>query len=337
MKIMTDRQWTAFKRHRVGFFSLWILIGMILLALGADLAASSMPIYMSWHGKSYFPLFHEPSTQDLGLDSTFLKVNFRELAAQKTTDDHFIWTPIAWGATESDRTLVELPSKPDSAHFMGTDDRGRDVAARLIHGLRNSLLYAIAVWFLSYFLGTVIGAIQGFFGGRTDFAIQRMIEIFNAIPALFLLIILVSILRPSLMLFILFSAVLGWIGISYYVRVEFLKLRKLEFVEAARAVGVPLPRLLGRHILPNGLTPVITFSPFALTANITGLAGLDYLGFGLAPPAASWGELLNQAQKYFEHAWWLAVFPSLALMLTLLVLNFIGEALREALDPRSGM
>ena len=303
MKIMTDRQWTAFKRHRVGFFSLWILIGMILLALGADLAASSKPIYMSWHGKSYFPLFHEPSTQDLGLDSTFLKVNFRELAAQKTTDDHFIWTPIAWGATESDRTLVELPSKPDSAHFMGT----------------------------------VIGAIQGFFGGRTDFAIQRMIEIFNAIPALFLLIILVSILRPSLMLFILFSAVLGWIGISYYVRVEFLKLRKLEFVEAARAVGVPLPRLLGRHILPNGLTPVITFSPFALTANITGLAGLDYLGFGLAPPAASWGELLNQAQKYFEHAWWLAVFPSLALMLTLLVLNFIGEALREALDPRSGM
>jgi microcin C transport system permease protein len=194
--------------------------------------------------------------------------------------------------------------------------------------------YALGVWAITYLIGVSAGLCMGFFGGRVDFIGQRVVEVLSSIPQFFLLIILVSIFDPSISLLVAISAAFGWINISYYLRAEGLRLRRLEFIEGARSVGLPTWKVLFRHVLPNALNPIITFSPFAIAAGVTGLAALDYLGFGLAPPTPSWGELLNQAKKNFTTAWWLAFFPSLALFGTLTLLSFIGEGLRNAFDPR---
>jgi microcin C transport system permease protein len=338
MALMTERQRKAFRGHSRGWYSLWILVFFIFLATAANFIANSRPLLLIWEGKTYFPVLQTVTYADLGVESRFLEVNFRSLQEENPERGTFLWPPLKWGPNESDRSYEKYPSLPDSKHVLGTDDRGRDLAARLLYGLRNSLIFAVCVWMIAYFIGIVVGGLQGYFGGWIDFVAQRIIEVISAIPSLFLLIILVSMFRANLLLLVLFTALVGgWISISYYMRAEFLKLRKLEFVEAARALGFGRSRVLWRHILPNGLTPVLTFSPFALTAAITGLAGLDYLGFGLPPPAASWGEALNQAQRHFDHAFHMALFPSLALMSTLLVLTFIGEGLRHAMDPRSGV
>jgi len=336
MKIISDRQWKAFKSHKTGYYSVFIFLGMIFLSCIADFVANSRPLIMRWENKTYFPIVSTVTPTDLGISSTFLEVNFKALEQENPDKGFFLWPLIKFDPLESDRSLSAFPSAPDSAHWFGTDDRGRDLAARLIYGLRTSLVFAFAVWFLSYLIGVTLGGIQGFFGGRIDFTLQRIIEILSSLPRLFLLIILVTIFKSSLLFLVLFSSLLGWISISYYVRAEFLKLRKQDFVESARASGSSRARLIFRHILPNALTPIITFTPFMLTAEITGLAALDYLGLGLPPPSPSWGEAMAQALRHFDHAWWLAVFPGFALISTLIILNFIGEALRQALDPRSG-
>ena len=174
---------------------------------------------------------------------------------------------------------------------------------------------------------------MGYLGGKVDLIGQRCVEVFSTIPQFFLLLILISIFTPNLFMLVVISSVFGWIGISYYVRAEFLKIRKREFVEAARSMGLSDGMIIFRHILPNSLTPVITLSPFVISTQIVALASLDYLGFGLPVPTPSWGELLAQAQKHFTVAWWLAVYPSAALFLTLTLLNLIGEGIRDAMDP----
>jgi microcin C transport system permease protein len=184
-------------------------------------------------------------------------------------------------------------------------------------------------------MGISFGGVMGYFGGWVDLIGQRMVEILNTVPLFFLLIILVSLFDPTLTLLIILTSLFSWIGLSYYVRGEFLKNRRKEFVESARAVGAGHLRLIFRHILPNSLIPVITFSPFIIASHILGLASLDYLGFGLKPPTPSWGELLNQAQKNFTVAWWLAVFPALALFSTLVSFALVGEGVRNAFDPRN--
>jgi microcin C transport system permease protein len=195
------------------------------------------------------------------------------------------------------------------------------------------MIYSFFVWLITVIIGTILGAIMGFFGGRTDFIGQRIVEILSTVPQFFLLIIIISVFKPSIPLLIFISSLFGWIGISYYVRAEFLKNRKKEFVEAAVALGASKLRLIFTHILPNSLSPIITFAPFVLSANIVGLASLDYLGFGLTPPTPSWGELLAQAQKNFTIGWWLAVYPSVALFLVLTLFSLVGEGVRDAMDP----
>jgi microcin C transport system permease protein len=194
--------------------------------------------------------------------------------------------------------------------------------------------FALLVWFFAYAVGIVAGATMGYGGGRIDMIGQRFVEVFDSLPYLLMLLTLIALLGASLPLLVGFSVLLGWMRISNYMRAEFLKLRKREFVEAAKAQGVGTVRILFRHILPNGLSPLITFSPTEIAANIYTLAILDYLGMGLPPPTPSWGELLQQAQNYFTIAWWLAVFPSLAMIITLTSLTFIGEGVRAAYDPR---
>jgi len=231
------------------------------------------------------------------------------------------------------REEVRYPFHPVSGHWFGIDNAGRDVLARVLYGLRISLTFGLFLVTGSMIVGVVFGAVQGYFGGLLDIACQRMIEIWAALPFLYIMILLGSVYGRSFALLIVCYGLFNWIGISYYVRAEFLRLRKQPFVEAARCIGLPSRKIIFRHILPNALVPVITFFPFSLVGAIGSLAALDYLGFGLPPPTASWGELLQQAQQ-FRWAWWLILYPSLALFLVMLLGVFIGEGVRNAYDPR---
>lgn len=326
----TLKKWNRFKSHKAGFFSVWAIIILCFLSFTAEFWANSKPLYLNYKGTSYFPVFKEYSAKEFGITDT-LTVEYKKLKLEK--DDSVIWPIIKWDPYESNKTVETYPSAPSKENLLGTDDRGRDVLARLLYGLRYSISYAILVWFITFTVGTILGGLQGYFGGWTDLIGQRVSEILSTVPQFFLLVILVAIFSPSLFLLVLISSIFGWIGIAQYVRAEFLKNRQREYVEAARSIGVSHFGIFVKHILPNSLAPIITFSPFVITISIVGLASLDYLGFGLTPPTPSWGELLAQAHKNITIGWWLAVFPSLALFIILTMFNFVGEAVRDALDP----
>ena len=240
-------------------------------------------------------------------------------------------TPGWMFATEKEQ--VRYPFRPVAGHPLGLDSSGRDVAARMLYALRTSLTFGMLLVLATMALGTLAGAVQGYYGGRVDLLGQRFIEIWESLPFIYVLILLGSVYGQSFGLLLGVYAVFNWIGISYYVRAEFLRLRKLPFVEAARVIGLPGRKIIFRHVLPNALVPLVTFFPFLLVGAIGAMAALDYLGFGLPPPTPSWGELLAQAQE-FPHAWWLVLYPALALFATMLAGVFVGESLRAAYDPR---
>ena len=228
---------------------------------------------------------------------------------------------------------VTWPYPPIAGHWLGIDNAGRDVLARIVYGLRISMTFGVILVILSMALGIFFGAIQGYYGGHIDIVTQRLIEIWSALPFLYIMILMGSVYGRSFGLLLILYGIFNWIGISYYLRAEFLKLRKQPFVEAARCMGIPDYVIIFKHILPNALVPVITFFPFSLVGAIGSLAALDYLGFGLPPPTPSWGELLAQAQQY-RWAWWLILYPSIALFIVMLLGVFIGEGIRNAFDPR---
>lgn len=326
----TLKKWKAFKAHRTGYYSIWIILALCFFSFTAEFWANSKPIYLSYKGESYFPVFKDYSVTEFGITDT-MAIDYRNLKLDK--GDSIVWPLFKWDPYESNKKVDDYPSAPTGSNIMGTDDRGRDVFARLLYGLRYSIAYAILVWILTFIIGTIIGGFQGYVGGRVDLIGQRITEILSTIPYLFLLIILIAVFEPSLTLLVVITSLLGWISISMYMRAEFLKNRKREYVEAARAIGASHKRIFLKHILPNSLAPIITFSPFVIAGGISSLAALDYLGFGLTPPTPSWGELLAQAQKNFTIGWWLALYPSLALFSVLTMFNFIGEAVRDAMDP----
>jgi microcin C transport system permease protein len=228
---------------------------------------------------------------------------------------------------------VRFPYPPVEGHWLGIDGAGRDVLARILYGLRTSLSFGLLLVTFSMLLGIIIGAFQGYYGGVLDITSQRLIEIWSALPFLYIMILMGSVYGRSFALLLFCYGIFNWIGISYYMRAEFLRLRKQPFVEAAECMGVSTRKIIFKHILPNGLVPVITFFPFSLVGAIGSLAALDYLGFGLPPPTPSWGELLFQAQQY-RWAWWLILYPSLALFVVMLLGVFIGEGIRNAYDPK---
>jgi len=234
------------------------------------------------------------------------------------------------------RKEVRWPFNPVSGHWLGIDNAGRDVFARILYGLRTSMTFGLLLVFFSMGFGTLMGALQGYYGGKVDLISQRLIEVWSTIPFLYVMIWLGSIYGRSFGLLLVCYGIFNWIGISSYVRAEFLRLRRLPFVDAARCLGLSGPAIMFRHILPNALTPIITFFPFSLVGAIGSLAMLDYLGFGLPPPTPSWGELLHQAQS-FRWAWWLILYPSLALFVVMLLGVFIGEGVRDANDPKPVM
>lgn len=328
---LTLKRYRRFKSVRRAVWSVWLMVFMLFFSFTAEIWFNSKPLVMGFDGGIYFPVLRNYHPSLFGQDG--FVTDYRALDL-KSPGHWAIWPVGKWDPFESNASLSTYPAPPTRENLLGTDDRGRDVLARLVYGFRYSVGFAVMVWFFSFTVGVSAGAAMGYWGGRVDLFGQRVVEVFDSLPFLLMLLTLIALLGASLKLLVIFSVVFGWMRISGYMRAEFLKLRKREFVEAARAQGAGLFRILFRHILPNGLGPLITFSPTDIAANIYTLAILDYLGMGLPVPTPSWGELLQQAQSYFTLAWWLAVYPSLAMIVSLTALTFIGEGVRAAYDPR---
>lgn len=327
---LTLKRWRSFKARRLSWVSCWVIVFFVFLSLTAEFWANSRPLVLVYKGDFFFPIVRDYHPEHFGLKGFVTDYK----ALQLNEGDLSIWPPIRWDPYESDQSLDEYPAPPGKAHFLGTDDRGRDVLARLLYGYRYSMIFATSVWLFSYLIGCFFGALMGYFGGKVDLIGQRITEIVDSLPYLVIYITLATVIGRSFLFLVFFSSIMGWMVISYYMRAEFLRLRKRAFVEASRAQGQGHLAIIFKHIIPNALNPILTFSPFTLAGLIGTLAVLDYLGFGFPPPTPSWGELLSQSERYITRAWWLAVFPSLALFSTLLSLTFIGNGIRDAFDPR---
>ncbi len=332
LSVGINSRWSRFKRNRMGVVSLGFFALLIIFSGTAELWSNSKPVYLQYQGRHYFPFLIDYHPTEFGREDIFI-MDYQNLELNHT--DFALWPLNPWDPYQSNSALDQFPSPPTKLNIFGTDDRGRDVFARILYGFRYTLAYALGVWILSYSLGIVFGAITGYRGGVVDILGMRMLEIFESMPTLLLLLTMISIFSPSIYLLIGFSVLFGWMSIATYVRAEFLTLRKREFVDSARVLGVSPWRIVFFHILPNALTPVITFSPFMVAGSILTLTNMDYLGLGLPPPTPSWGELLGQAQKYITIAEWLVWWPSFFLVLTLVLLINIGLAIRDAFDSKT--
>jgi microcin C transport system permease protein len=332
------RAWLRFRAHRRGWISLWLFCILFGLSLGAELISNDRPIVASYQGKLYWPLWnHYPETVfggDFRTDTDWHDPFIREQLAR---DGNWALWPVNRYSFNTINYFAASPNPapPSAENLLGTDDRGRDVLARLIYGFRLSVLFGLALTVIGVVLGVIAGAIQGYFAGRIDLAFQRFIEIWSSIPELYLLLILAAIFEPSVWILLLILSLFGWMGLSDYVRAEFLRNRQLEYVTAARALGLPDSAIIFRHVLPNSLTPVIAFLPFRMSAAIVALTSLDFLGLGVPPSTPSLGELLAQGKANLD-AWWISLGTFAVLVGMLLLLIYIGEALRDALDTRRG-
>jgi microcin C transport system permease protein len=330
------RAWLRFKRNKLGYWSLLIFCVLVVASLFAEVLSNDRPLVVRYEGQTYLPLFNDyPETVfggDFESNTDYLDPFIRE---RLTQDGNWaVYAPNPYGPKTLNYFAKEPnPSAPTAENWLGTDDRGRDLLAQLIYGFRVSVLFALALTFIGVLLGVVAGAIQGFFGGKTDLAFQRFIEVWGAMPELYLLIIFSAVFAPSLGLLLVLLSLFGWMGLSDYVRAEFLRNRQLDYVRAARAMGLSNGQIIWRHVLPNSLTPVVTFLPFRMSAAILALTSLDFLGLGVPPGTPSLGELLSQGKNNID-AWWISMSTFAVLVITLLLLTFMGDALRDALDPR---
>lgn len=333
-----QRAWTRFRSNRRGYISLWLFIILFGLSLIAEVLSNDKPLVISYQDELYFPLiFTYPETAfdgDFESEADYLDPFVRE---RITSGDNWAVYPPNPYSFDTINYYSELPNPapPSNENVLGTDDRGRDVLARLIYGFRLSVIFALVLTAVGTLLGVVAGAIQGYFGGRLDLFTQRAIEVWASMPELYLLIIFASIFQPSVLLLVVLLSLFGWMGLADYVRAEFLRGRNMDYVKAARALGLSNRAIMVRHLMPNAMTPVITFLPFRVSGAILALTSLDFLGLGVPPSTPSLGELLSQGKDNIE-AWWLSITTFVVLVGTLVMLIFIGEALREALDPRRG-
>ncbi len=336
-----QKRFKKFRSLKRGWYSFLLLLGTFLLSFLNPLLINNKALMVKYQGETYFPALSSTVYQGKDLGQRVIgEARYRELATQYEEAGEGNWVlmpPYPYSPLESLLTDVSLPGPPphapNAAHWMGTDDRGRDVFARLVYGFRISLLFAMGVVSVGYVVGMSIGACLGYFGGRFDILMQRLVEIWQGMPFLYTVIIISSIVKPSFGLLIAILAAWSWMGISFYMRGEFYREKAKDYVSAAIAQGDSHGSIIFRHILPNSLTPIVSFAPFALVGAISSLVSLDYLGFGLQPPTPSWGELVKQGLANITK-WHLVFFPLGALFTTLMMVVFIGEAVREAFDPK---
>ena len=359
LSTMNRRRWENFKSNRRGYWSLWIFSVLFVLSLFAEFIANDKPFLVKYEGHYFFPaVISYPETAfggDFETAADYRDPYLQKLIAEK--GGYMLWPPIrysynthnldlptpapsppTWMLTEAQcKAVVEKKGVNGCSdleyNWLGTDDQGRDVVARLIYGFRISVLFGLVLTILSSVIGIAAGAVQGYFGGWVDLLFQRFIEIWNSIPELYLLLIISSILVPGFFVLLGILLLFSWVRLVGLVRAEFLRARNLEYVRAARALGVSNPVIMFRHVLPNAMVASLTFMPFILSSSVMTLTALDFLGFGLPPGSPSLGELLSQAKANIQAPWLgIAGFFTLAIMLSLLI--FIGEAVRDAFDPR---
>jgi microcin C transport system permease protein len=330
------RVWLRFRQQRLGYWSLIVFIVAFAASLAAPLWCNDKPLVVRYNGHLYFPLFETYPETTFGGDfptpadylDPYIKHRF------ELNGNFAVYPPNPYYYdTLNYFSKVPNPAPPSRDNWLGTDEQGRDLLARLVYGFRVSVEFALVLTVIGTLLGVLAGAVQGFFGGKTDIVGQRLIEIWSALPELYLLIIFASIFEPGFVLLIVLLSLFGWIGLSDYVRAEFLRNRQQDYVRAARAMGLSNWQIIWRHVLPNSLTPVITFLPFRMSGAILALTSLDFLGLGVPPPTPSLGELLSQGKANLD-AWWISLSTFCVLVVTLLLLTFMGDALRNALDTR---
>jgi len=342
------RRVQKFKRLKRGYYSFLILLVAYAISFALPILINNKALVVKYQNAFYFPAlrFYPAATFN---QSVFGEPDYRELKEtfdRQNAGNWVVMPPYPYSPTEA---LLDLPGspphKPSAEHFFGTDDRGRDVFVRLAYGFNVSMTFALIVTIVGEGLGIIVGAFLGYFGGKLDILGQRAIEIWSSLPFLYTIIIISSIVvpvympgrnlvvQPSFWLLVAILASFGWMGITYYVRGEYYREKAKDYVGAAISIGVPESAIMFRHILPKALTPVVSFAPFTIVANITALVALDFLGFGLPAPTPSWGELISQGMEYLTK-WWLVFYPLSAMFLTLLLIVFVGEAVREAFDPK---
>ncbi|MEN8237098.1 MAG: ABC transporter permease [Pseudomonadota bacterium] len=336
MSPLTKRRLQNFRANRRGYVSFWIFLILFTLTLCAEFLSNDKPLLVSYDGSWYVPVLKiYPETTFGGEFET--EAHYRDPFVKDLieTKGWMVWPLIPYSYNTVNYDLpVPAPAPPSAENWLGTDDQGRDVMARLIYGFRISVLFGLTLTLFSSLVGILAGAVQGYFGGIVDLALQRFVEIWSGLPVLFLLIILGSLVEPNFWWLLGLMLLFSWMALVNLVRAEFLRARNFDYVKAARALGVATPIIMYRHVLPNAMVATLTYMPFLLNGSITTLTSLDFLGFGLPPGSASLGEMLAQGKNNVENAPWLGItaFVTVAVLLSLLI--FIGEAVRDAFDPR---
>ncbi len=322
--------WRQFKLRRLSVIGLWVIAFLASIAVLAPVLANGVPVYAKYQDKVYLPILNKLwPIKHLNLYPELHGVDFKEWKAKGA---EFRYAPVPY--SPDDYNLEEILEPPSRYHWLGTDQQGRDVLSRLIHGSRISLSVGLVAVGLYTLIGIFLGSIAGYFGGRWDMFISRLIEIMICFPTFFLILALVAVLGQDLFYIMLVIGLTGWTGIARLTRGEFLKLRNQDFVTACLSQGMPTRRILGRHLLPNAMAPVLVSASFGIASAILIESSLSFLGFGVRPPTPSWGELLSQAKSVIDVAWWLTTFPGLAIFLTITAFNLVGEGLRDAVDPK---
>ena len=335
---LTRRRLAIFRAHKRGFWALWIFLTLFVVSLFAECIANDRPLVIRYAGHWFFPVLQDYAEDAFGTEFMPVEADYtdRDLVHTITSNGWMIWPPIPFRYNTLVKDLpVPAPAPPSARNLLGTDDQARDVLARVIYGFRISVLFGFTLTIISSIIGIAAGAIQGFRGGLTDLLFQRFIEIWSGMPQLYMLIILGSIIAPSFWVLLVFLLLFSWMSLTHVVRAEFLRGRNLEYVRAAKALGVSDVAVMWRHILPNAMVATLTFLPFILSGSVTVLASLDFLGFGLPPGSPSLGELVSQGKNNLQAPWLgITAFIVLGGLLTLLI--FVGEAVRDAFDPRKG-
>lgn len=332
---LTRRRWAQFQANRRGWWSLWLFLLLFGLSLSAEFIANDRPLLIYHQGSFYAPVFKDYAETDFGGDFPS-EANYRDphLAGLINENGWTLWPPVRFRYDTVNYDLpVPAPAPPSADNWLGTDDQGRDVLARLIYGLRLSVLFGLLLTVTSSIIGVAAGAVQGYFGGRVDLFFQRFLEVWGGLPQLFILIIVSSVVAPGFWTLLLILMLFSWTSLVGVVRAEFLRARNFDYVRAARALGMSDGRIMFKHVLPNAMVATLTFLPFILSGSIVALTALDFLGLGLPPGSASLGDLLRQGKDNLQAPWLgISGFIVVALMLSLLV--FVGEAVRDAFDPR---
>ncbi|WP_237360208.1 ABC transporter permease [Vibrio marisflavi] len=331
---LNQARWQRFRANKRGWWSLWFFAVLFFISLFAEFIANDKPLLVDYKNEWYFPIFHQyPETQFGGEFQT--EADYTDPYVDDLIKEHgfIVWPPIRFSYDTINLDVVgSVPSPPDTTNWLGTDDKGRDVLARIIYGFRISVLFGFVLTIVSSVIGVIVGATQGYYGGWLDLLGQRFIEVWSGMPTLFLLIILSSFVEPNFWWLLGIMVLFSWMSLVGVVRAEFLRCRNFDYVRAAQAMGVNDTRIMLRHMLPNAMVASLTMMPFILSGSVTTLTSLDFLGFGLPAGSPSLGELLAQGKANLQAPWLgISAFVVLSLMLTLLV--FIGEAVRDAFDP----